>query len=68
MFFYLEEQETDKLKLILVFIQAKEDHILPQELDHKVENSKELEEEDDLLSKYLNILNSFLFKFIIYYF
>jgi hypothetical protein len=68
MFFYLEEQETDKLKLILVFIQAKEDHILLQELDHKVENSKELEEEDDLLSKYLNILNSFLFKFIIYYF
>ena len=62
MFFFWEVQEIEKLKDISVFIQVKRDHMLPQELDAKVDISKEPEEEDD--HTYLNTLliySSFLF-------
>ena len=54
MFFFWEVQEIEKLKDISVFTQVKRDPTPPQELDAKVEISKEPEEEDDLT--YLNTL------------
>jgi len=58
MFFFSEVLEIDKPKDISVCILVKEDLTLPQELEHKVENSREQEEEDEFdIHCYLNTVN-----------
>lgn len=47
MYFYWEAQEIEKQKDTLACIQARKDLMLLLELDAKVENGREPEEEDD---------------------